>query len=71
MHWRPEDLDRLERAVDEGARVQISRRGTEYVVLARRLETGAPGDVLVGALAKTREEMRFPLEEIDDFVVLL
>ena len=31
-------MDQLERATREGLRVAVTRRGTEYIVLARRIE---------------------------------
>ncbi len=49
MRWRPQDLDRLERAIDEGARVQLARRGTEYVIQPRELRIeGATEVILAG-----------------------
>src|SRR5207247_1678347 len=36
----PDALDALERAVRERRRVALRRRGTEYVVVAERLDTG-------------------------------
>ncbi|HEX2093839.1 MAG TPA: hypothetical protein VHG28_15660 [Longimicrobiaceae bacterium] len=70
MRWRPEDLDRLERAIDEGTRVQLSRRGTEYVIVPRTLETEGATEVIVAVHPGTGEEMRFPLDEIDSFTLL-
>lgn len=70
MRWRPQDLDRLERAIDEGARIQLSRRGTEYVIQARELRSEGTSEVIVAVHPNTGEEMRFALDEIDDFVVI-
>jgi len=44
----PEALDALERAVRERRRVALMRRGTEYVVVAERLETTGPRAPLAG-----------------------
>src|SRR5438445_91256 len=44
----PDALDALERAVRERRRVALRRRGTEYVVVAERLETGERDEALVG-----------------------
>jgi hypothetical protein len=46
------------------------RRGTEYVIVARRLENDGRRDTLVGVLPMTGEEMRFVLEEVDWFQAL-
>ncbi len=70
MRWRPQDLDRLERAIDEGARIQLSRRGTEYVIQARELRSEGTSEVIVAVHPTTGEEMRFALDEIDDFAVI-
>jgi hypothetical protein len=67
--WSPEEMDRLERAIIEGARVQLSRRGTEYTVVPRKIETRGPGESLVGTTA-AGDELRFALDEIDRFDVL-
>ena len=48
MKWSPEAVDRLERAIVEGARVQVWRRGTEYMVVPRRIRSRGPSDELVG-----------------------
>jgi predicted DNA-binding transcriptional regulator YafY len=69
MHWRPEDMDRLERAISDGDRVQLMRRGTEYVVVPRRIVSDGSAEVLVGTTA-TGDDLRFQLDEIERFVVL-
>lgn len=70
MIWRPADLDRLEAAIVERVRVQLVRRGTEYVVVPRALEQGEGGEVLVARHPNTGEDMRFRLNEIQRFAVL-
>ena len=70
MRWKPQDLDRLERAIDEGARIQLSRRGTEYVILPRELRSEGATEVIVAVHPNTGDEMRFALDEIDGFSVL-
>ncbi|PYO89984.1 MAG: hypothetical protein DMD66_04015 [Gemmatimonadetes bacterium] len=66
----PEALDALERAVRERLRVALRRRGTEYVVVAERLETSGPGDVLAGRLPMTGELLSFRLRDLESFAVL-
>jgi uncharacterized protein with PhoU and TrkA domain len=69
MDWSPDAMDQLERAIVEGMRVQLTRRGTEYVVLPKAIRATGPEDVLVG-ITSTGDELSFPLTELDDFVVL-
>jgi hypothetical protein len=66
----PDALDALERAVREHSRVALRRRGTEYVVVAERLDTGGTDDVLAGRLPMTGELLRFALHDLESFAVL-
>jgi hypothetical protein len=70
MRWSPERLDQLERAIRDGRRVAVRRRGNEYVVVAVGLVTRAAREALVGRLPMTGEELVFTLEEVDAFQVL-
>ncbi len=70
MRWTPERLDQLESAIRQGRRVALSRRGTEYVVIAVRLTTAGNRDAFVGRLPMTGEEMTFVLEDLDQIQVL-
>ncbi|PYO29866.1 MAG: hypothetical protein DMD73_00200 [Gemmatimonadetes bacterium] len=66
----PDALDALERAVRERRRVALRRRGTEYVVVAERLETVARDEALQGRLPMTGELLAFPLHDLESFAVL-
>ena len=66
----PDALDALERAVRERRRVALRRRGTEYVVVAVRLETGSRDELLEGRVPMTGEILAFPLRELETFAVL-
>ena len=70
FRWTPERMEQLERAAERGRRVVLMRRGTEYIVIAKRLLHQGPREVLVGYLPMTGEELRFELEELDEFHVL-
>ena len=70
VRWTPERMEQLERATLEGKRVVLRRRGTEYVVVARRLFHEGQRDALIGMVPMTGEEQRFLLEELDEFHVL-
>jgi hypothetical protein len=66
----PEALDALERAVRQRLRVALRRRGTEYVVVAERLDTSGRDEVLSGRLPMTGEVLAFPLRDLESFAVL-
>jgi hypothetical protein len=70
MRWSPERLDQLERAVRDGRRVGLMRRGTEYVVVALRLTTRGGKEALIGRLPMTGEELEFLLDDLDAFQVV-
>lgn len=66
----PDALDALERAVRERRRVALSRRGTEYVVVAENLLTDGRDEVLEARLPMTGELLRFRLGDLATFSVL-
>jgi hypothetical protein len=70
VRWTPQRMEQLEHATRLGRRVMLMRRGTEYVVVARRILATAPSETLVGVLPMTGEELRFELNDLDDFQVL-
>jgi hypothetical protein len=63
-------MDQLERAVRDGLKVALTRRGTEYVVTALRITTVERREALVGRLPMTGEELAFRLDQIDAFQVI-
>jgi hypothetical protein len=67
--WTPDEMDRLERAIVEGDRVQISRRGTQFVVVPREVLPGETGDVLI-ATTYSGDELEFALDELEWFDVI-
>jgi hypothetical protein len=70
VRWTSERMDQLENAARRGQRVALSRRGTEYIVVALRVTTEDRRDVLVGLLPMTGEELSFRLDQIDSFQVV-
>jgi hypothetical protein len=70
VRWTPQRMEQLEHAARNGRRVVLVRRGTEYIVVARRLLNHGRGETLVGYLPMTGDELRFELEDLDDFQVL-
>jgi hypothetical protein len=63
-------MDQLERAARDGLRVALSRRGTEYIVVATRVGAAGPHEALVARLPMTGEELTFRLDELDSFQVI-
>jgi hypothetical protein len=70
MRWTSDRLDQLEHAVRRGLRVALKRRGTEYIVVARRLEMKDRREALVGLLPMTGEEVTFVLDEVEGLEIL-
>jgi hypothetical protein len=70
LRWTAERMDQLESATRRNLRVALSRRGTEYVVVAIRIVSTGPQEALLGRLPMTGEELSFRLDEIDSFQVI-
>jgi hypothetical protein len=63
-------MDQLESAARREQRVALSRRGTEYIVVALRVTSRDGRDVLIGRLPMTGEDLTFRLDDIDSFQVV-
>ncbi len=63
-------VDRLENAARKGLRVSLSRRGTEYIVMAVKMTQVDGRDAFVGYLPMTGEELVFRLEDLESFQVI-
>jgi len=70
MRWTPEELDRLERAIMDGTRVQLCRRGTELIVVPQDVRARLGRDILRARRVGTGEMDEFPLDEVETFEVL-
>jgi hypothetical protein len=70
VNWTPDALDRLERAIDERARVQLRRLGAEVVLLPDRLRHDYGGEVLIGRHLGTGDRVEVPLDEVEWFAVI-
>jgi hypothetical protein len=70
LRWTAERMDQLENAARRGLRVALSRRGTEYVIVALRIVSTGTREALLGRLPMTGEELTFRLDEIDGFQVI-
>jgi hypothetical protein len=70
IRWTAQRMDQLERAARQGLRVALSRRGTEYIVVAVRVTSSDRDEVFIGRLPMTGEELTFRLNDIDGFQVI-
>ena len=70
FRWTTDRMDQLERAARDGRRVALTRRGTEYVVVAQRVTSIDQHDALIGWLPMTGEELTFRLDEMESFQVI-
>ena len=70
LRWTTDRMDQLERAARDGLRVALTRRGTEYVVVAQRVASIDQHDALIGWLPMTGEELTFRLDEMESFQVI-
>ena len=62
--------DQLERAIIDGERISLYRRGTEYVVIPTSLKTVEGHEAVLATHPTTGERMTFVLNEIDRFEVV-
>jgi hypothetical protein len=70
VRWTADRMDQLESAAPRGQRVALSRRGTEYIVVALRVTSVDQREVLIGRLPMTGEDLTFRLDQIDSFQVV-
>jgi len=70
LRWTAERMDQLEHAARRGLRVALSRRGSEYIVVALRVTSVGRHEAFVGRLPMTGEELTFRLNDIDSFQVI-
>jgi hypothetical protein len=70
VNWTPDALDRLERAIADGTRVQLRRKGAELTLLPDRLRHDYGGEILVGQHLGTGDPVEVPLDEVEWFAVV-
>lgn len=69
-HLTPADYDALERAIAHATRVVVMRRGTEYVIVPRRLRTEGRREVIEATNPTTGDALAFSLDDIDTINVV-
>lgn len=62
--------DQLERAIIDGTRISLYRRGTEYIVIPVVLRTVDGQEAVLATHPTTGERMTFVLREIDRLEVV-
>jgi hypothetical protein len=62
--------DALERAITEGTRIAVYRRGAEYVVVPRRLRTERGREALESIHPTTGDRLTFYLDEVEEIEVV-
>ena len=62
--------DALERAITDGRRVAVYRRGTEYVVVPQRLRTDRGREALESVHPTTGDRITLYLDEVDSIEVV-
>jgi hypothetical protein len=62
--------DTLERAITDGRRIEVYRRGTEYVVVPTRLYTTGGREAIEARHPTTGEEITLYIDEVDSIEVV-
>ncbi|MBY0490961.1 MAG: hypothetical protein K2R93_14050 [Gemmatimonadaceae bacterium] len=65
MHPTTAQYDLLERAIVDGARLTIMRRGTEYTVIPERLRVESGREVIIARHPSTGHRLELVIGEID------
>lgn len=65
-----EQYDALERAIMDGRRIAIYRRGTEYVVVPRALRLADGRERIESVHPTTGEDFDFYIDEVDSIQVV-
>jgi hypothetical protein len=66
----PAQYDALERAVTRGSRIAIDKRGTEFVVIARRLVLDGGRERIETVHPSTGQPLVFYIDEVDSLQVI-
>ena len=65
-----EEYDALERAITNGSRLSVYRRGTEYVVVPSRLRIGGGREALECTHPTTGDRLTLFIDEVDSIEVV-
>ena len=70
MQLTHKQYDLLERAITNGKRISAYRRGTEYVVVPKRLHMISGREAVEATHPTTGDEITLYLDELDSFEVV-
>jgi hypothetical protein len=65
-----DQYEELERAIFDGRRIAVMRRGTEYVVRAERLRIERGRELLEATHPTTGDAITFHLDDVDSIQVI-
>ena len=65
-----EEYDALERAIMEGSRIAVYRRGTEYVVVPQRLRIAGGREAVEATHPTTGDSITLWIDEVDSIEVV-
>ena len=65
-----QQYDALERAVRDGTRIAVFRRGTEYIVIPQRLRLLRGREAVESVHPTTGDDITFYLDEVDSIEVV-
>ena len=65
-----EQYDALERAIADGSRIAVYRRGTEFVVVPSRLRVAGGREAVEATHPTTGESMTLYIDEVDSIEVV-
>lgn len=65
MQLTTSQYDLLERAIVDGSRITIMRRGTEYLVIPERLRLEGGREIVIARHPSTGHRLELVLDEID------
>ena len=69
-HLTHQQYDDLERAVRNGTRIAVYRRGQEYVVVPQRLRLHGGREAIESVHPTTGDALTFYLDDLDDIEVV-
>jgi hypothetical protein len=69
-HLTPAQYDALEHAIAHASRIVVMRRGTEYVIIPRRLRTDGRHEIIEATNPTTGDALAFSLDDIDTLHVV-
>lgn len=67
---RPEQYDALERAIIDGRRISVRRRGTEYIVVPTAIGVQSGRETLEALHPTTGEHLTLALEDLEQIEVV-